>query len=143
MDRLAVVLAVCVLVAAAVVVLRRRRSRLVVKRVRPSDFGPTSADGPGLVLFSSPYCVDCQAWERELARAGVGYRAEDVSVRGDLAARYDITRTPVLLAYDARDGTVLWSCTEPPTTEHLRRLEALGIKACAPQKQAEGRTFAS
>lgn len=142
MDRLAIVVAVCVAVAAAVLVLRQRRSP-VVGRVSPSDFGLTSSHGAGLVLFSSPYCVDCQAWERELDRAGIDYRGEDVSVRGDLAARYDITQTPVVVAYDARDGTVLWSCTDAPTKEHLSQLEALGIGAGASQERAQGRTPAS
>jgi hypothetical protein len=130
-DRVLLVLAVCALVAAATIVIRRRRPRRPPERIDPGDVG-LSGSGVGVVGFSTPYCVPCRAWEGALAGAGLAFAKVDVSERPELARKYGVTTTPLVLAVRLPDGEVVEAYGGEPEVGEVERLRALAGGAPAP-----------
>jgi hypothetical protein len=124
MDRAAVVAGLLCLVAVAVMLLRRRRSRLL-GRVDVRELGLDGAGEVGVVGFSSPYCLPCQAWEAALSDRGVPFREVDLSKRPDLAHRYRISATPLILAVRVADGEVLAAYDRDPRPGEVERIASL------------------
>ena len=94
---------IAVLLLAAVIVsaLRfRRRTAKGPERVDPADFG-----GARWIAFTSPYCLPCRHWRETLAAHGVDAAYVDVATEPELAQRYGVTATPLVLRIDA-DGRV-------------------------------------
>lgn len=87
----------------------RRRTAKGPERVNPADFG-----GATWIAFTSPYCIPCRHWRETLDAHGVGARYVDVSAEPELAQRYGVSTTPLVLRVDD-SGRVqrTWS-GEPP-----------------------------
>ena len=97
----AAVLAAVVLAAFAF----RRRTHKGPERVDPGDFGLTG-EGRKVVAFTSPYCIPCRHWREQLDAAGVGATYVDVATQPDLARRYHVTATPLVLLVEVPSGKV-------------------------------------
>ena len=89
-------------------------------RVDPADFGLGPGDGTVAVLFKSPYCLSCQRWWEELSAAGAPTTPVDVRERPDLASRYAVRHTPLVLAVDAASGAVVAVHRDDPDPETVR-----------------------
>jgi hypothetical protein len=130
MDRLTIVLAVAVLVATAVLFVWARSNRASDRRsaaprhVEPGELG-LAGSGVGVVGFSTAYCLPCKRWAAALGEAGVDLSTVDVGERTDLARKYRITETPLLLAVRMPDGEVLESYRGEPEPASVDRLAAL------------------
>lgn len=124
MDRTLVAAALVAVLGLAAVWLRRR-SRADVTEVVPGDVGLGSRSGVGVVGFSSPYCLQCQAWEAALREAGIPFVKVDVRERPDVARRYAVRSTPLVLAVRLPGGEVLVSFDDAPTDGEVERLAAL------------------
>ena len=122
MDRALLVLAIVAVVAAVAVALRRRRAPVPPARVDPAEFGLEGTGRLGVIGFSSPYCVSCERWERGLHEAGVPWAKVDVTERGDLARRYGVTATPLVLAVELPGGRVVDAYSGEPEPGDLDRL---------------------
>jgi len=134
MDRLLVVLAVLAVVGAGWALYERSRSSTPggpggsagPDRVDPADFGlDPAAGGNAVLLFTSPYCLACAHWREALETRGVPFLGFDVSVRGDLANRYDVRSTPLVLAVALTGGAVLASHADDPLPHHVDRVASL------------------
>jgi hypothetical protein len=124
MDRALIVLVLVATVAAVVVLLRRRRASPSLERVDPAEL-EVDGEGVAVVGFSGPYCLPCRAWERELERAGIPWSKVDVSQRPDLARRYGVRTTPLVLAVSLPDGRVIETYAGEPQDDQLEHLAAL------------------
>lgn len=126
MDRFLIALALLALVVAAVAAYRRRAGRRdLPARVAPADAGLQGSEGVGVVAFTGPYCLACREWKRELGEAGVRVHEIDVAARPDLARRYAVSATPVVLAVRLPDGEVATGYDGDPTRSAVARLAAL------------------
>jgi len=126
MDRFLIALALLALVVAAVAAYRRRAGRRdLPARVAPADAGLQGSEGVGVVAFTGPYCLACREWKRELGEAGVRVHEIDVAARPDLARRYAVSATPVVLAVRLPDGEVATGYDGDPTPSAVARLAAL------------------
>ena len=128
MDRLLVVAVVLAVVGIGVVLLRRRHFH-APQRVDPSELGLEAGTPVSVVGFSSRYCLPCQEWEAVLAEADIGWHKVDVGQRPDLARRYGVHTTPIVMAVRVRDGEVLASFhghPRPEDVEHVGRLVRAG-----------------
>lgn len=125
MDRLLIALALLAVVTTATVVVRRRELPSGPARVDLSDLGLAHAAGVGIVGFSTPYCLPCQQWEEALTSTLVPFMKVDLSERPELARRYDVTSTPLILAVSLADGTVVDSFHGDPRPDLLQRIEQL------------------
>ena len=129
MDRsllvVAIVLVVVILLAA--VALRRRRPAGAVPpaRVEPAEFGLEGTGRLGVIGFSSPSCVSCQRWERGLHEAGVPWAKVDVRERAELARRYGVSATPLVLAVELPGGRVVEAFGGDPEPSEIERLAEL------------------
>lgn len=117
----AVVLAV---VGIAVALLRRRHFH-APQRVDPAELGLDGGSPVAVVGFSSRYCIPCQEWEAVLAAADIAWRKVDVAQRPDLARRYGVHTTPIVMAVRVRDGEVLASFHGHPHSEDVERVGRL------------------
>ena len=110
-ELIAVALIVAVLVAA---LLFRRRSTTGPDRVDPADFG-LEGEGREVVAFTSQYCIPCRHWRELLDTSGVAATYVDVAARPQLARRYHVHTTPLVLLVELPSGRVAqrWS-GEPP-----------------------------
>ncbi len=126
MDRVLIAAGVLALVAVALLLLRARRDRRVPERVEPEELDLPGA-GVGVVLFSGPYCLSCQRWEEALTGAAVRFRKVDVSERPDLARRYRVSRTPLLLAVRLPEGDVVASFRDEPAPGDVGRVRELTL----------------
>ena len=124
MDRAAIVVAICAAVAAATLLWRRRKARPPA-RVDARELGLSGGRGTGIVEFASPYCLACEAWEGSLREAGLGFAKVDVAERPELARRYGVQATPLVLAVDLPGGRVIESYAGDPSEERLERLASL------------------
>ena len=125
MDRVLVASALLALVAFLAWRLRARRPAGVPARVAPEELGLAAATGIGVVGFSSPYCLPCQRWESALGAVGLRFSKVDVAERPDLARRYGVRATPLVLAVRLPGGEVVESFDGDPTAADVRRLEEL------------------
>jgi thioredoxin family protein len=123
-DRALIAAALLVAVGCLAALARRRRSADAPARVAPEDVG-LRGRGVGVVGFSTPYCLPCRAWEEALERTGVAWAKIDVAERPELARRYDVMSTPLILAVSLPDGRVLESYTGPPQSGQVERLASL------------------
>ena len=96
--------------------------------VRPADAG-LEGEGVGVIGFSGPYCLACQEWERELTGAGIDFKKIDVAERPDLARRYHVRSTPLVLAVRLPEGLVLERYDAEPRREQVERLAVLARAA--------------
>jgi hypothetical protein len=106
-------------------------ARLRGLRVAPADAG-LDGEGVGVVGFSGPYCLACRRWEEALEEAGIPFRKIDVAERPDLARKYRIRHTPVVLAVRLPEGLVLERYDGEPEPAQVERLADLaGVAAPA------------
>ena len=91
-----------------------RVERYPAGRVDPDELGLAGGSRVGVVGFSTPYCLPCRQWEAALDRAGVRFAKVDVSERPELAARYGVSSTPLVLAVELPGGRVLASYRDGP-----------------------------
>ena len=124
MDRALVAAGLLALVAIATAAVRRRPSA-PPERVKPPEVGLDSTRGVGVVGFSTPYCLPCQAWEAALHEAGIPFAKIDVAERPDLARRYGVRSTPLVLAVALPRGEVLASFDDAPSDGEVERITAL------------------
>ena len=125
MDRALLVLAIVAVVAAVAVALRRRRAPVPPARVDPAEFGLEGTGRLGVIGFSSPYCVSCERWERGLHEAGVPWAKVDVRERAELARRYGVSATPLVLAVELPGGRVVEAFGGDPEPSEIERLAEL------------------
>lgn len=122
MERALVVLAVLALVAVVVAMLRNRSAS------RPRSLERRELGVAGryafVLLFSSPYCESCARWRAALEEARVPLTTVDVAERPDLAYRYRVPETPLVLGAGP-DGEVLESYSGDPTPAAIDRLAVL------------------
>lgn len=102
MERELVAAALLLLVAAAAVAFRRRSGR-DPRRVDPADFG-----GRSVVVFTSPYCLACQRWQDALTQSGIDASYISVRDRPDLARKYGVSATPLVLRLDGEKVVRSW-----------------------------------
>jgi hypothetical protein len=112
----------------AYVRLARLRRRRVPDRIDPVELD-LPAGSVGVVAFSSPYCLPCQRWERALTGAGVPFRKVDISERPELARRYSVSHTPLVLAVRVPEGEVVASFADEPAPDDVGRLRQLALAA--------------
>ena len=125
MDRLLVVAALLGAVVALWLFLRARNAGArPPERVRPADFGLDGEEGRAVILFTSPYCQACRHWTEALSTRGVAYLRFDVKARPDLARRYRVRATPLVLAVEQSNGRVVASDRDEPTPEGVDRIAA-------------------
>ena len=79
----------------------------------------------GVVGFSTPYCLPCQQWEQALVRSPVPFMKVDLSERPELARRYQVKATPLILAVSLADGTVVDAFDGEPEPAHVQRIVQL------------------
>ena len=108
MERELIAAALLVVVLLAAVVFRRRTAK-GPERVDPTDFG-----GATWIAFTSPYCIPCRHWRETLDAHGVGARYVDVSEEPELAHRYGVTATPLVLRVDDTGRVQRTWFGEPP-----------------------------
>ena len=126
MDRFVIALALLALVVVGVAAYRRRAGRRrLPRRIAPADAGLQGRTGVEVVAFTGPYCLPCTEWKRELGKAGVPFHEIDVSAQPDLARRYAVSATPVVLAVRLPDGAVATGYDGHPTPSAVARLAAL------------------
>ncbi len=125
MDRALIAAAVLAAVALAAALLAARRRR-APGRVKPAELGLHS-DGRGVAVlgFSTPYCLPCQEWEAALAKSGIDFLKIDLSARPELARRYGIRTTPLVLAVRLPGGEVLAAYHDEPRDRELKALREL------------------
>jgi hypothetical protein len=126
MDRWLLALAVVVLVGGAWYASRRlRESPHAPDRVDPEDFGLGGEDGVAAVVFSSPYCLGCREWTQALRDTSTPHRVVDVRERPDLARRYRVRHTPLVLAVRGDSGEVAAAYDAEPTAGDVNHVAAL------------------
>ena len=126
MERWLLAAAVGALVAGAWWATRRARAAArAPERVDPADFGLERDGGTAAVLFTSPYCLACRDWAQALESTGVPYRSFDVRERPDLARRYRVRHTPLVLAVRARTGEVAAAYDAEPAPGDVSHVSAL------------------
>jgi hypothetical protein len=123
-DRALVVIAVLAAVAVAAALLRRRHFH-APQRVDAAELGLEGATPVGVVGFSSRYCIPCQEWEAALGEADIRWRKIDVGERPELARKYGLHTTPLVLAVRVGDGQVLASFHGHPRDEDIARVGRL------------------
>jgi hypothetical protein len=124
MDRVLVVVALVALVVLAAAALRWRRAA-APERVDPSELGLPGEAPVAVVGFSSRLCLPCQRWEEALGDRGIPFRKVDVGARPELARRYGIRATPVVLAVRLPAGEVVEAFHDDPRDDELERLRTL------------------
>jgi thioredoxin-like negative regulator of GroEL len=127
--RLAIILAIVAAVVLVALLARRARARRTLPvRIDPADLG--SPTGPvGVLVFTSRFCHACQQWKAELDRSGTPLHEVDVGRAPEVARRYGIAATPVVLAVRARDGRVLAAYDDAPRVEDVERVVSLAAGA--------------
>ncbi|MEX2196128.1 MAG: DUF4395 family protein [Thermoleophilaceae bacterium] len=101
-----------------------RLARLRGLWVKPADAG-LDGSGIGVIGFSGPYCLACRHWEDALAGAGIEFAKVDVAERPDLARRYRVKHTPLVLAVRLPEGAVVERYDDEPQAGQVERLAAL------------------
>lgn len=120
MERVLIALAILALVALAAYALSRR-ARSAAARIDPADFG-LSGEGVRVIGFTSPYCLACGLWRDALRAHEVDAIFVEVGARPDLARKYRVDSTPLILLVRLPDGKVVESLWGDPEPEDLERL---------------------
>lgn len=102
MERELVAAALLLMVAAAALAFRRRRAA-DPRRVDPADFG-----GRSVVVFTSPYCLACRHWQEALTQRGIDASYVSVRDRPDLARKYGVSETPLVLRVEGEKVVRSW-----------------------------------
>jgi hypothetical protein len=127
MDRALLAAGLLAIVALAAALLRRRTAR-PPRRVDPVELGlgpSQSGRHVGVVGFSTPFCLPCRAWEAALGQAGIDFAKVDVAARPELARRYAVRATPLILAVGLPRGEVIESYGGEPRPGDVERLVEL------------------
>jgi thiol-disulfide isomerase/thioredoxin len=124
MERLLLALALLGLIFALALLLKRR-SAAAPQRVDLAELGVERDSGVTVVGFSTPYCLPCREWEAALAEAGIPFRKVDISERPELARRYRVRSTPLVLAVRKPGGEVVATFTDAPRDGEVARLREL------------------
>lgn len=133
MERWLLAAGVVALVAGAWWASRRaREAARAPRRVDPADFGLERGAGTAVVLFSSPYCLGCRQWAQALEDTGTPYLRFDVRERPDLARRYRVRQTPLVLAVRG-SGEVAAAYDEEPRPGDVSHVSALVAGSRPPQ----------
>jgi Thioredoxin len=125
MDRVFIALVLLAFIATISLAVRRREAPGAPSKVDLGDLGLAHSTGVGVVGFSTPYCLPCRHWEQALGRTRVPFMKIDLSERPELASRYEVTSTPLILAVSLADGTVVDAFHGDPQPSQLERLEQL------------------
>jgi hypothetical protein len=106
--------------------LRGRRVERYPRRdsVDPAEVGLSGA-GVGVVAFSTPYCIPCRNWEAALAGSHVPFVKVDLGERPELARRYGVSATPLVLAVRLPGGEVIERYGGDPDPDDVARLREL------------------
>lgn len=123
MDRALVALALLAVLFVAVALIRRRGGS-TPRRIDPADVGGGEGE-IAVVGFSTPYCLPCQRWEAALAEADLPFTKIDVGARPELARKYAITATPVIVVVRREDGKVLAAFADDPREGDVARVANL------------------
>ncbi len=94
-------------------------------RVDLEDFGLERVPGNAAVIFTSPYCLACGAWVEALDAADTPYLRIDVKERPDLARRYRVRQTPLVLAVRRDSGEVAAAYDSAPEAGDVAHVSAL------------------
>jgi hypothetical protein len=125
MERWLLAMAVVTAVFTAWYVSRRlRESRRAPGRVDPADFG-LQGEGVATVLFTSPHCLSCRRWAEALEEAGTPYERVDVREQPELARRYRVRQTPLVLAVRSDSGEVAAAYDRDPEPGDVSHVSAL------------------
>jgi hypothetical protein len=128
-DRALLAVGVIALVALAAALLATRR-RGAPGRVEPAALGlHPGGRGIAVVGFSTPYCLPCQAWEAALESSGIDFLKVDLAARPELARRYRIRSTPLVLAVRLPDGEVVAAYHDEPHDHEVKTLRDLATAA--------------
>jgi thiol-disulfide isomerase/thioredoxin len=124
-DRLLIAAVLIAAVSFASLLVRRREAPPAPSKLDLSDLGLARSTGVGVVGFSTPYCLPCQQWEQALVPSPVPFMKIDLSERPELARRYQVKSTPLILAVSLADGTVVDAFDGEPEPAHVRRIVEL------------------
>lgn len=102
-----------------------RETQRAPRRVDLDDFGLERVPGNAVVIFTSPYCLACGAWMEALDQAGTPYVRVDVKAQADLARRYGVRVTPLVLAVRRDSGEVAAAYDSEPAGGDVSHLSAL------------------
>ncbi len=125
MDRLLIAALLIAAVSFASLLVRRREAPSAPSKLDLRELGLARSTGVGVVGFSTPYCLPCQQWEQALVRSPVPFMKVDLSERPELARRYQVKATPLILAVSLADGTVVDAFDGEPEPAHVQRIVEL------------------
>jgi hypothetical protein len=126
MDRWLIAVIVVSVVVAAWWASRWARERAhVPARVDLDDFGLERVPGTAALVFTSPYSLACGAWIEALDTVGTPYLRVDVDQTPDLARRYQVTKTPLVLAVRRDTGEVAAAYADQPSPADVSHISAL------------------
>jgi len=104
---------------------RLRETTRAPRSVDPDDFGLERVPGNAAVVFTSPYCLACASWIEALDTAGTPYVRVDVKAQPELARRYRVRTTPLVLAVRRDSGEVAAAYASEPATGDVSHVSAL------------------
>jgi Thioredoxin len=129
MDRALIVVGLVGLVLVAALLLRRRSgSARGPAHVDPAELG-LGEPGVGVVEFASRYCESCRVWATALRDAEVPFTKIDVGERPELARRYGVRETPLVLAVRVPGGEVVAAHGGDPDREAVGSLRELAASS--------------
>ena len=102
-----------------------REEAHVPKRVNLDDFGLDRVPGNAALLFTSPYDLASGAWVEALDTAGTPYLRVDIDARPELARRYRVRKTPLVLAVRRDSGEVAAAYAHQPSPADVSHISAL------------------
>ena len=102
-----------------------REERHVPKRVNLDDFGLDRVPGNAAVVFTSPYDIASGAWVEALDTAGTPYLRVDIDASPELARRYRVRKTPLVLAVRRDSGEVAAAYAHQPSPADVSHISAL------------------
>ncbi|MDX6697783.1 MAG: hypothetical protein QOE65_1180 [Solirubrobacteraceae bacterium] len=97
----------------------------VPERVDLADFGLERVPGNAALVFTAPYSLACGAWIEALETVGTPYVQVDVQRTPDLADRYRVSRTPLVLAVRRDTGEVAAAYGDQPSPADVSHISAL------------------
>jgi hypothetical protein len=97
----------------------------VPARVNLDDFGLERVPGNAALVFTAPYSIACGAWIEALDTVGTPYVQVDIQRTPDLADRYRVRRTPLVLAVRRDTGEVAAAYADQPSPADVSHISAL------------------